>query len=82
MLDETTCPVCGKGLDDDVASDWVEYGSVGTQDGRILSNSIWAVAHYLAHLVQQKHNVALPDGNYDVHGGIAIQRLDRTVGSP
>ena len=33
MLDETTCPVCGK-----------KVGHLGPE---------WAVAHYLAHLVQQ-----------------------------
>ena len=45
MLDETTCPVCGKELN-------------GTQrlfEDDPVPDGIWAVAHYLAHLVQQKH---------------------------
>ena len=46
MLDETTCPVCGKDLWRD-ARDQPQPADVGQVF------SVWAVAHYLAHLVQQ-----------------------------
>ena len=49
MLDETTCPVCGKDLDE---TDWLDDPGP-TYAEMTRTNAIWAVAHYLAHLVQQ-----------------------------
>ena len=49
-LDETTCPVCGKQFD--------PYDNTISERTRQHLH-VWAVAHYLAHLVQQscKHTV-------------------------
>ena len=54
MLDETTCPVCGKELDE---TDWLDDPGP-TYAEMTRTNGVWAVAHYLAHLVQQKQVIA------------------------
>ena len=50
MLDETVCPVCERKLDN---REWVyDAPDSALQASRDNVLGIWAVAHYLAHLVQ------------------------------
>lgn len=47
MLDETTCPVCDRNL-----MDWERRDHRVAESPELQAR--WAIAHYLAHLVQQQ----------------------------